>query len=68
MRGAEFLDGNDFSPKAQDFLRELRELCTKHQVTLATSGYDGLQIYDMERHDEYFCSAGVDDCTDKRAP
>jgi hypothetical protein len=52
-----------FSAKAEGFLRELAELCIKHQVTLATSGYDGLQVWDMSGNSESLHCAGVEDMT-----
>ena len=33
---------------AKEFLEELRNLCRKHRVLLATSYYDGLEIRNLE--------------------
>lgn len=62
VMGGEPIEG-EFSPKAMAFLRELGDLCEKHQVTLATSGYDGLQVWDMREPSEVLYCAGVEDMT-----
>ena len=52
------------SPKAQKFIDELEELCKKHRVCLAVSGYDALQIWDLEDgNDEPIHSCGIEDQT-----
>jgi len=64
MGRGEAMEG-EFSPKAEAFLRELAELCIKHQVTLAVSGYDGIDILDMKEPSEVLYCAGVEDKTSK---
>jgi hypothetical protein len=36
------------SPKAEKFLEALKALCREHSVYIATSGYDGLDICDLD--------------------
>jgi len=35
--------------KFESFKQELIKLCNKHKVTLSTSGYDCIEIWDLDR-------------------
>ena len=48
--------------KAADFVAELVALCIKHKVTLSTSSYDGLQVWDRT-DDSIVYVNGIEDCT-----
>jgi hypothetical protein len=39
----------NIGPKAMAFIDELEALCIKHGVCLSVSGYDGLQVWDLDK-------------------
>ena len=48
-------------PKFLVFVDALAQLCRAHSVTLSTSGYDGLQVWDADdKTGPIFC-AGIED-------
>jgi len=51
--------------KYNDFMKELEELCKKHEVYLCSSGYDSLQVWDASDGDafDYDC---FDDMTEEQ--
>lgn len=51
------------SPKAVTFFVALRALCLKHDVVLAVSGYDALQIWDYCAKDDPVMANGIEDRT-----
>ena len=52
------------SKKFDDFMEELKTLCIKHKVIIASSGYDPILIWDMGALDEPVISASsVQDMT-----
>lgn len=51
------------SPKTIVFLAALEKLCVDHKVTLSTSGYDGLQVWDLNAMSGPISCAGIEDCT-----
>lgn len=60
---------DEMSKKAQNFLDELRDLCRRHSVSLAVSGYDSLQVWDLaDRRDDPIHANGIDDRTTSNAP
>lgn len=52
-----------FTPKCTAFLAALRALCAAHGVTLSTSGYDGLQVWDRGPDADPLHCAGIEDRT-----
>ena len=52
--------------KFDEFIVELESLCKKHDVVLSVSGYDALQVWDINDHDkcEVIISCGIDDMTE----
>lgn len=58
----------EFTPKAVAFLIALANLCRQHRCSLAVSGYDGLQVWDMQSDDEVLNCSGVEDCTKPDVP
>lgn len=61
------LFGDHLGPKASAFLTDLVELCRRHRVSLSTSAYDGLQVWDLGGSGEEIWCNGVEDKT-KEAP
>lgn len=51
------------SLKVTQFLAALRRLCAQHQVILAASGYDTLQVWDARAGEETLEFNGIEDCT-----
>lgn len=53
-----------FSLKARTFLVALEALCKAHQVLLTVSGYDALQLWDLDSDGgEPWYANGVEDMT-----
>ena len=50
------------APKFLVFVDALAQLCTAHSVTLSTSGYDGLQVWDADAKSGPIHCAGIEDC------
>ena len=44
------------------FKKELTNLCLKHEVCLSTSGYDSMQVWNLEGDEPLHC-AGFEDYT-----
>ena len=40
---------NTMNEKFESFKRDLIQLCNKHGVTLSTSGYDYIEVWDLDR-------------------
>ena len=51
------------SLKYTQFLDALRALCAEHQVILAVSGYDALQVWDAREGEDAIECNGIEDCT-----
>jgi hypothetical protein len=51
--------------KYDKFVAALQQLCREHGVQLATSGYDSLQVWDLDPGDETIFAPGVEDKTNK---
>lgn len=49
--------------KYEKFLVELKELCNKHDVSLSTSMYDSIQVWDQDEYMSAICDM-IDDCTE----
>jgi hypothetical protein len=50
------------SLKFETFIKELEQLCRRHQVCLSTSYYDGLQVWDLRDSErEVIHCAGIED-------
>ena len=50
------------APKFLVFVDALAQLCKAHGVTLSTSGYDGLQVWDADAMSGPIHCAGIEDC------
>lgn len=50
--------------KFDTFVTALSALCREHGVQLAVSGYDSLQVWDLEKGDDPIHAAGVEDRTE----
>lgn len=59
MKPEELLEG--LSPKAQAFVREMADLCEKHGFQLATSGYDGIDLWPLKPGDDPIYCAGIEE-------
>ena len=59
---------DEMSKKAQRFLGELRDLCRRHGVCLSVSGYDSMQVWNLDddRADPIHAN-GIDDKTTQNA-
>lgn len=51
------------SQKYDAFVHALKALCEEHEVQLALSGYDNLQVWDMKPGDAPIYQQYVEDCT-----
>lgn len=49
--------------KFDKFVAALTALCVEHQVHLTASGYEWLEVWNLE-DDKPLCEAGIDDWTD----
>jgi hypothetical protein len=49
-------------PRVAQFLTDLHYLCLKHRVTIRPSGYDRLNIFDLDDDKPIWC-AGITDYT-----
>lgn len=58
----ELYELGSMSEKAMAFLIDLHELCLRHNIGIATSMYDGLNIVDLTYRPIW--SAGIEDFTD----
>lgn len=59
------------STKFKSFVEALNLLCKEHSVQLCTSGYDGLQVWDLKEGEDPIYSNGIEDKTaraDKTPP
>lgn len=56
------LCGEQQSMKFLVFVDALARLCNAHGVTLSTSGYDGLQVWDADANSGPIHCAGIKDC------
>ena len=59
---AELCDEEVQAPKFLVFVGALAQLCKAHGVTLSTSGYDGLQVWDADDKSGPIHCAGIEDC------
>jgi hypothetical protein len=57
------MSNDQLSIKAHNFIKELKELCIKHNVQLSVSDYDALQVWDLEEGDEPIWCNGIQDIT-----
>ncbi len=55
-------------PKFVAFVAALEQLCKAHGVTLSTSGYDGLQVWDADDTTGPIYCAGIEDCLTRGRP
>lgn len=51
--------------KSTNFLTELKTLCKKHDVHLRISGYDGIEIYDLNESEVCIYANRIEDHTDE---
>lgn len=58
---AELCDEEVQAPRFMMFLEALARLCKEHGVTLSTSGYDGLQVWDADAKSGPIHCAGIED-------
>ena len=49
-------------PKFLVFVDALAQLCKSHGVTLSTSGYDGLEVWDADAVNGPIHCSGIEDC------
>lgn len=49
--------------KYDSFVSALRALCIKHSVQLSSSGYDGLQVWDLPEGEDPIYLSVIDNCT-----
>lgn len=52
------------SPKVKVFLDEVRSVCRKHGLQISTSGYDGLDVFDLLPGDEELHPDWINDMTE----
>lgn len=50
------------SPRVAQFLIDLHDLCVEYEVSFGPSGYDGLDIFDLDDDKPIWC-AGITDYT-----
>lgn len=48
--------------KAKEFLDEVRAVCRKHGMQLCASGYDGLQVWELDEDESELHFNGIDIC------
>lgn len=57
------------SAKYDAFIKELKDLCDKHEVMLSTEGYDQMQVWDRGRHRSdstaFYNNVDPEDCTNE---
>lgn len=59
-------EGNQgMTDKFTRFVFELEKLCKDHQVQLATSGYDGLQVWDLKAGERAIHVPDIEDKTNE---
>lgn len=51
------------SQKYDAFVNALKALCEEHEVQLTVSGYDALQVWDLQPGDDIVHAPSIDDCT-----
>jgi hypothetical protein len=54
------------SPRVRAFLEEIEEVCRKHQLQLATSQYDGIDVWNLKDGETPIYSAGIEDKTGEK--
>lgn len=52
--------------KHKEFVLALRRLCREHDVQLAVSGYDALQVWDLRPGEDPICAPDIEDRTNAR--
>lgn len=50
--------------KFETFINELKELCQKHQLQIATGEYDPIQIWPLKTGEPELWASGVEDHTE----
>jgi hypothetical protein len=56
---------SDFSPAAKYFLTALEALCQMYGIQLAVSGYDTLQLWNLDAGERPLCCRGIEDRIDE---
>jgi hypothetical protein len=51
------------SPRVVQFLIDLHDLCVEYKVTIGGSGYDGLEVSDLDDYKPIWFN-GITDCTE----
>ena len=55
----------DMTKKFDDFKADLIDLCKKHDVIITTSGYDLIEVWDLDYDIDLLINDRLDDCTEQ---